>query len=32
LYRDITIEEALTLRQPNNVVLLLENCEEKILT
>jgi probable phosphoglycerate mutase len=32
LYRDISIEEALTLRQPNNTVLLLKNCEEKILT
>jgi probable phosphoglycerate mutase len=32
LYRYITIKEALTLRQPNNVVLLLENGEEKILT
>ena len=32
LYRDISIDEALTLRQPNNVVLLLENSEEIILT
>jgi probable phosphoglycerate mutase len=32
LYRDISIKEALTLRQPNNVVLLLENGEEKVLT
>jgi len=32
LYRGISIDEALTLRQPNNVVLVLENSEEKILT
>lgn len=32
IYRDISIEEALSLRQPNNVVLVLENSEEKILT
>lgn len=32
LYRDISIDKALMLRQANNVVLLLENSEEKILT
>lgn len=32
IYRGISIDEALTLRQPNNVVLVLKNAEEKILT
>ena len=32
IYRGISIDKALTLRQPNNVVLVLENGEEKILT
>ncbi|SFV67094.1 Phosphoglycerate mutase family [hydrothermal vent metagenome] len=32
LYRKISIDEALSLRQPNNMVLILENDEEEILT
>jgi len=32
IYRGISVDEALMLRQPNSVVLLLENSEEKILT
>jgi probable phosphoglycerate mutase len=32
LHRKISIDEALSLRQPNSVVLMLENGDEKILT
>ena len=32
IHRDISIDEALTLRQPNSIVLVLENGDEKVLT